>query len=188
VNAWRKETNALAKSEIALEPVTPATCTVLAQWLRRPHVAPWYPNPEENLAWAESPPPGGNHAIIKHAGNVIGYIRWQVVDRGALDATGLTEIPDKAVDVDILLGEAHSMGRGYGPAALRVLMRKLGEQTPAPPLIGLTSSVDNWRAHRAFVKAGFHLLRLYEPEGFGPCRLYVLPLQDDALLRPPGET
>lgn len=166
--------------EVTLEPVTPAARAAMSEWLARPHVASWYPCPERILAWAKVPPPGGFHAVITRAGNQIGYIRWQVVERTTLDSIGLTEVPANSIDVDILLGHPNDIGKGYGPAALRALIRRLREHTPLPPMIGLTTSVDNVRAQRAFVKAGFRLLRHYQPEGLGPCNLYVLSLQDDA--------
>jgi len=43
-------------------------------------------------------------------------------------------------------------------------------------LLGLTTSVLNAAAQRAFEKAGFRKVREYEPPGFGPCALMVMRL------------
>ena len=149
---------------------------ILRTWLHRPHVAPWYPEPDENLAWAEYPPWCGSHTLIAHAGKAVGYIRCQVVDRPT-DSVGLHNIPTNAVDVDLLLGKPEYLGRGIGPEALRLLVVQL-RANPSLPMIGLTSSAANVRAQRSFEKAGFRFARHNAPPGFGPCYLFVLVLKD----------
>lgn len=144
---------------------------LLARWLSEPHVSPWYPDPEDHLSWALSPPNGGDRAFILSDGTPVGYIRWQVVSREVLDTVGLTDIPGGAVDVDILIGEPNCVAKGIGPTALGLLLARLGETVP---LVGLTTSIRNTVAQRAFQKAGFHILRRYSPPGYGECLLMVL--------------
>jgi RimJ/RimL family protein N-acetyltransferase len=151
---------------------------LLAAWLRRPHVARWYRAPDENLAWAADPPAGGSQAIIAQDGAPIGYMRWQRVDREVLDRLGLQEIPAGSVDVDLLIGEEAQVGRGIGPQALADLVKVL-RRDPTVPLAGLTSSIDNTSAHRAFQRAGFRILRQYAPAGFGICHLMICNLRQD---------
>ncbi len=102
----------------------------------------------------------------------VGYIRWQSIDRHTLDSLGFTHIPDNSVDVDILLGRPSECARGTGPTALRQLAAML-QETGAVPLIALTTSVDNFHAQRAFLKAGFVMDRQYTADGFGDCYLYT---------------
>jgi RimJ/RimL family protein N-acetyltransferase len=156
-----------------LEPFLLEHIPLLDAWLHRQHVARWYPEPSENLRWARKPPAGGSHAIIASQGVPVGYIRWQQVDRETLDSLGLHEIPSNSVDVDLLLGEREDVGKGLGPHALAVLITRLRAE-PAIPLVGLTTSVDNVHAQRAFEKAGFRIARQYDPPGFGDCYLMVL--------------
>ncbi len=146
--------------------------SVLSAWLRRQHVAPWYPVPGENIAWALCPPVGGSHAFIVFDDKPVGYLRWQIVGRATLDSVGLNELPTNAVDVDLLIGEPQYTGKGVGPAALHILIGRLRED-PSLPLVGLTSSIKNVYAHKAFEKAGFHIVRQYAPEGFGLCHLFI---------------
>jgi aminoglycoside 6'-N-acetyltransferase len=163
---------------ITLEPFSHSHLGLLSAWLHGTQVAPWYPEPDENVAWATNPPPGGSHALIVCEARPIGYMRWQVVDRGVLDSVGLYEIPANAVDVDLLIGETEHLSKGAGPAALQELIVRL-RADPKIPLVGLTSSVSNSRAHRAFEKAGFHIARQYSPPGFGLCHLFTLPLHHE---------
>jgi RimJ/RimL family protein N-acetyltransferase len=159
-----------------LAPFLPAHLRLLERWLAAPHVARWYPLPERDMEIASSPPPGGAHAVIVSGGTPVGYVRWQRVTRETLDELGLQEIPAGAVDIDILLGDAESVGRGIGPAALAALAAEL-LRDPDVPMLGLTTSVDNTRAHRAFAKAGFVITRQYDPNGLGPCHLMLRDLR-----------
>jgi aminoglycoside 6'-N-acetyltransferase len=176
---------AATDARVALKPFRPAHLALLAAWLRRPHVAPWFPEPEANLAWATSPPVGGSQAIITWGTEEVGYVRWQRVGRAALDALGLHEIPANSVDIDILLGPEETAGRGVGPSALAVLAERIREDAGVP-LAGLTTSIENTRAHRAFAKAGFHIARPYEPAGLGPCHLMLRDLRSERGKTPRG--
>lgn len=144
----------------------------LSVWLRTPHVARWYPAPDENLAWASSPPEGAEQAIVVRDGADVGYLRWQRVSRETLDELGLQEVPANSVDADILIGELENTARGTGVAALRALIEVL-KSDHSVPLIGLTTEVANLSAHRAFERAGFVKARQYVPPTLGPCYLML---------------
>jgi aminoglycoside 6'-N-acetyltransferase len=162
-------------AQIALAPFAARHLAVLARWLREPHVAPWYAHPEDDLAWAASPPVGGAQAIVATGENEIGYLRWRRVDREVLDALGLDEIPAGSVDADILIS-AEGVGVGAGPAALRALIDLL-RRDASVPLIGLTTEIQNHRAHRAFERAGFRIVRQYDDGVHGMCHLMTLDLR-----------
>lgn len=164
--------------DVTLRPFASSDLARLAEWLRAPHVAPWYAEPEDDLAWALAPPPGGAHAIIASGGVAVGYLRWQRVDRASLDAIGLHEIPGGSVDADILIGETAGTGRGVGPRALRLLVAEL-RRDGSVPLVGLTSELANTRAHRAFEKAGFRIVRQYAVPRLGPCHLLIRDLREE---------
>jgi aminoglycoside 6'-N-acetyltransferase len=161
---------------VSLRPFRPADLDVLSGWLAKPHVARWYPEPDANLAWAANPPAGAAQAIIAAGDADVGYLRWQRVERATLDELGLQEIPANSVDADILLGDTVDVGKEIGVAALRLLTAEIRRDVTVP-LIGLTTSVENHRAHRAFEKAGFRIVRQYDPNGFGLCHLMILELR-----------
>jgi RimJ/RimL family protein N-acetyltransferase len=161
---------------VSLRPFSADLLPQLSRWLAQPHVAPWFPEPVANLEWATQPPPGGSQAAICEADRAVGWLRWQRVSREALDAEGLTDIPANSVDADILLGDGASAGHGVGSTALRLLIDRLRRDGDVP-MVGLTTNVNNTRAHRAFGKAGFRIDRQYDPRGFGLCHLMLLDLR-----------
>lgn len=148
---------------------------LLADWLQKDHVTPWYRRPEEDLAFATSLPETGAHALITLESEPVGYVRWTHVDRSTLDELGFQHIPEGSVDIDILLGDAERTARGIGPQALELLVRRLS--TEAVPLAALTTSVNNERAQRAFRKVGFEIELQYEAGAAGTCHLMTRDLR-----------
>jgi RimJ/RimL family protein N-acetyltransferase len=165
------------ESDVALTSFSSSDVEQLRHWLITPHVAAWYPDPEDHLAWAANPPPTGDRALITSGGRAVGYIRWQSVLREVLDSVGLYEIPAGAVDVDMLIGDLAFVGQGIGPKALLVLVSQLRQRGDVP-LVGLSPSVQNLSAQRAYEKAGFHILREYHPPVYGRCFLMVCSLNE----------
>lgn len=171
------------RHSVTLEAFDERHFALFEAWLAQPEVARWWTNAEADLAFARQPPDGATHRLITLDGAAVGYLRWRVVGREDLDAAGLDDIPTDSVDIDIFIGEESARGCGAGPAALEVLVAHL-QLDPTLPMAGLTTSVDNIRAHRAFEKAGFENIRTYHPQGHGECCLYVRRL--DASRPPTG--
>lgn len=162
--------------DVTLLTFTEGDAALLKRWLLAPHVAQWYPEPQEHLDWALRPPVSGERAVIAANGVSVGYLRWQVVSRETLDSVGLQEIPANSVDIDILIGETSYIGQGIGPQALQLLIERLREDSSIP-LLGLTASIHNHAAQRAYRKAGFRDLREYDAPGYGRCLLMVMSLR-----------
>ena len=146
-----------AQPHVTLQRFEPSHLARLDEWVRRPHVAPWYPDPDGNLAWAANPPNGGHQRIIANGAIEVGYLRWQYVDRATLDSLGLHEIQANSVDADILIGEVGDVGKGIGPLALTALANQL-RKDPEVALIGLTTSVHNLTRIAVSRKRAFGLL------------------------------
>lgn len=160
---------------------------LLRDWLNAPHVAEWYLDPEDHIAWAANPPTSGDRALIAVGGRAVGYIRWQSVSREVLDSVGLYEIPAGSVDVDMLIGDSEFVGQGIGPKALLVLVSQLRQRGDVP-LVGLSPSVQNLYAQRAYAKAGFHILREYHPPIYGNCYLMVYSFSEGNECTPTAES
>lgn len=161
---------------LRLRPFSPADLPRLATWLLAPHVAPWWPDPEAQLADARAPPAGAGHVIIEWNGEPIGYMRWQRADATALAELGLAAIPDGAVDMDILIGDGTHVGRGLGRRAVALLRdRLLADDTI--PLVGMVTSTANVPALRAIEAAGFVRFDEYNDPRYGRCLVLVAVVQ-----------
>jgi aminoglycoside 6'-N-acetyltransferase len=160
------------EARVNLTPFASNNVVLLRQWLAAPHVAVWYPDPEDHVAWAANPPQGGDRALICVGDRAVGYIRWQSVSREVLDSVGLHEVPAGSVDVDILIGDSAFVGQGVGPKAIQLLVSQL-RQSGDVPLVGLSPSIQNLSAQRAYVKAGFHILCEYHAPTYGRCYLMI---------------
>ena len=139
---------------------------LVAGWLRKPHVSRWWGDPEAQLRAVLERPVGGDDALIAVDGTPVGYVRWQRVPRQELEAAGVLDVPDGAIDIDIAIGEEAFVGRGIGPAALARAVARIAEAGP-PPMILMGTSVANRSALRAFSKAGFRVMRELEDPGYG---------------------
>ncbi|MEM9029309.1 MAG: GNAT family N-acetyltransferase [Pseudomonadota bacterium] len=145
-------------------------------WLHLPHVSRWWGDPAWRTVQLRETP-DHEHAVIAYDGvsegaGPIGYVRWQAVDRETLDSVGLTDLPDGSIDIDLFIGDASYLGRGLGVRILNALARHL-QQTTDVQVIGLTTSVDNLRALRAFEKAAFQKHLRYDDDTFGPCWILI---------------
>jgi aminoglycoside 6'-N-acetyltransferase len=164
---------------LTLEPFTPAHVALLERWLDQGHVKAWFPDTDSVIARASNPPQDSGQAVIYYRRLPLGYLRWQRVDEQTLRDIGLTDVPAGSVDIDIFIGEDSQRGQGIGPMALKVLCKRLAYRGDVP-LAGLTTSVDNQSAHRAFEKAGFVQTATYTPPGFGPSCLFTRKPTDEA--------
>lgn len=135
---------------------------LLAAWLRRPHVALWWGDPENALAAVRAYPPG-HSALIELDGRPVGFICWNPPAPSELAAAGLDDLPTDLVDVDILIGETDVLGHGVGPEALRLLLARLGAD--GVRIVGLAAATANLRALKAYEKAGFRPVRDFREGG-----------------------
>ncbi|MBI5865399.1 MAG: GNAT family N-acetyltransferase [Planctomycetes bacterium] len=141
-------------------------------WLRKPHIARWWGDPQTALDAVLERPVGGDDALIVADGVPVGYVRWQQTPRAELEAAGLHEIPEGSIDIDIAIGEADYIGRGVGSRALRLVVQRLRAEGSVPMII-MGTSADNTVAIRSFEKAGFRRLRTFDDPEYGPSWLLV---------------
>jgi aminoglycoside 6'-N-acetyltransferase len=135
---------------------------ILAVWLRHPHVARWWGDPEQALAAARQHPVA-MEALIELDAQPVGYLCWQRPPQEELAAAGLSDLPKGLVDVDILIGEPDALGQGVGPEALTQLLAML--RADGVRIVGLAADTANLRALKAYTKAGFRPFRDFHEAG-----------------------
>ncbi len=165
--------------EVSLHPFDPARHSeLLRTWLKRQHVRRWWGDPEQTFKASQEPSHAVHQAIIFTASTPVGYVRWQRMSRAELKAAGLLEVLEQTYDIDIFIGEIARLGRGIGPEALRILLRQL-RRDPSIPCASVGTSVANTSAIRAYEKAGFRRLRLFDDPEWGRCWIMVAQLRED---------
>jgi len=164
--------------KVSLDEFVPAQHTTLLQyWLARPHVSRWWLDPLSQLRIClDRAKPGSDHRVISVNGQPIGYIRWEPLRSNDLAAFVDIDIPDAAVDLDILIGDAAWIGRGVGPRALKLLNSLLLRETQMAFLM-LSVSVENSSAINAYQKAGFYKVVEYDGGNYGRSQLMSRSIQ-----------
>jgi RimJ/RimL family protein N-acetyltransferase len=134
--------------------VTSDDLPLIEQWLQADPVRQYWGDPAENMRRLRSAPGAGHwRAIIDADGRKVGLVLWQHPTRQELDVAGLTDIPESVIDIDIMIGEQESAGRGIGSATLRLVAENALADPAVPFVIGCARS-DNLASLRAFAKAG----------------------------------
>jgi aminoglycoside 6'-N-acetyltransferase len=158
--------------DVRLDAVAPADRDLLRGWLRRPHVSRWWGAADDSFA-AVTRQPATDQAVISVGGRPVGYLLWRRLEPAEVAVAGLGDLPSDHVDVDILIGEPELMGQGIGPAALHLILGRLGAEGVSS--VGVGTDLANQRARRAFEKAGFRLFRQFEENGRSMCYLIREP-------------
>jgi aminoglycoside 6'-N-acetyltransferase len=150
---------------------------LLQGWLSLPHVIRWWFDPETALREAAGLLPD-SHAMIVVEGRLVGYLRWEPPPPEDLAAAGLSDLPGRLMDIDIMIGEPDALGRGIGPRALALLLDRFTTD-PQVDWAGLGTSLANERAIRAYEKAGFRRFREFADPEIGPALYLVKALRPD---------
>jgi aminoglycoside 6'-N-acetyltransferase len=168
--------------------------SLLAHWLRQPHVARW---------WADDPSPSALEAdyggVIdgSEPAEVFVALREQqavgLVQRLRLGAypdylaqlAPLLPVPADSWSIDYLVGEQADTGHGWGAAMVEAFVTKLWAEVPQAACLLVPVHADNRASWRALERAGFvraasgelepdnpsdsrahHVYRLARPTGF----------------------
>ena len=159
--------------EVRLIGVTSSDLPLIERWLREDHVRRYWGEPEENTRLLREPPSGGSwRAVIEADGRKVGLVLWQHPSRRELDEAGLQDVPESVIDIDIMIGEAADVGRGVGPAAIRIVAEAALADSRVPFVIAATL-IGNQPSQRAFAKAGFRSDREFDDVPSGRCVLMV---------------
>lgn len=167
-------------SDVTFRPMQREDFSLVAGWLRQPHVAEW---------WHESPDP--DFFERKYGPRVDGtdstrmfVIRLDAVAIGLIQTYRVGDSPDyeaavaveDAAGIDLLIGDPSAVGRGLGAVVIRQFVDEIVFPLFPEVLRCIASpSVRNLRSQRAFEKAGFLAVRDAEVPGESdPERVMVL--------------
>lgn len=160
-----------AHPKITLRPATLADLAILRRWDEQPHVVASDPN--DDWQWETElarTPDWREQLIAEMDGRPLGFM--QIIDPAREESRYWGEVPPGLRAIDIWIGEAADLGKGYGSQMMRLaLQRCFADQRVHAILIDPLAS--NLRARRFYERLGF---RFSEQRRFGAddCAVYTL--------------
>jgi aminoglycoside 6'-N-acetyltransferase len=126
---------------------------LLRRWLRAPEVVRWWGDPDEQeaLLTEDLDEPRMAMRIVCFAGRPFAYVQHYAVQ--VWPQPHFAHLPAGAVAIDAFIGEPDMLGAGHGAAFLRVLALSL--VAAGAPAVAIDPDAENFRARRAYFKAGF---------------------------------
>lgn len=155
-----------------LRAVEPEDFALVRRWLEAEHVRRWWGDPETNARILGEAPEGARLEVIEADGRPVGLVLWQHPPRAELESAGLEDVPETAVDLDVMIGDEGATGRGVGTAAIRLAAEE-ALSDPSVPFVMAAVHVGNAASLRAFAKAGFTQDREFDDPGLGRYALMV---------------
>lgn len=149
----------------------PRDIPMLDAWLRTPEVARWWGDPDREAALirADLATPGAmTMEIVSFDDAPFAYAQNYDVDTWPQPHFEL--LPPGSRAVDAFIGEPAMIGCGHGAAFLRLLALRLRRE--GAPMVAIDPAADNFRARRAYDKAGFRTAAI-APTQDGPAALMI---------------
>ena len=151
--------------EVALtwRPLTATDLPLLTQWLREPLVARWWNHDTTAEAVQRDFGPSvrgeepGEDLVILVDGERIGLLQRSVIRHYPEDFTefaAIVDVPDGAVELDYLIGDAARRGRGLGARMIAAVVENTWCAYPAAAAVLVAVVAANTASWRALEKAG----------------------------------
>jgi aminoglycoside 6'-N-acetyltransferase len=160
---------------ITLRHATIDDVPLLRRWDTQPHVIASDPNDDWEWETELARSPAWREQLVAELdGRPLGFI--QIIDPAQEDSHYWGEVPGGLRALDIWIGEADDLSKGYG-STMMVLALERCFADPAVPAVLIDPLAANIRAHRFYERQGF---RFVERRRFGAdeCHVYRLDRTD----------
>ncbi|GGI38830.1 aminoglycoside N(6')-acetyltransferase [Cnuibacter physcomitrellae] len=150
--------------DLAWRPLAAGDLPLLAEWLREPEVARWWNHEHSTEAVqrdfgasvrGEEP---GEDLVVSLDGRPIGLLQRSVIadyPDDLAEFAAIADVPDGAVELDYLIGDASLRGRGLGSRLIAEAVESTWAAYPAAPAVLVAVVAANAASWRALEKAGF---------------------------------
>jgi RimJ/RimL family protein N-acetyltransferase len=161
--------------------VIQADLPLLYTWFEKPHVAAWWPVPEENeffKDFLEKIRSKTTIPLLVYSNQIpIGYLQYYHIDRTREKAGSWlpTELPVTTIGTDQFIGDENYLGKGYGTLLLKEFIKQLHDLEPTVTTVIVDPDPENAVAIRCYEKVGFTRMGMYQAP-WGPALLmkYVM--------------
>jgi aminoglycoside 6'-N-acetyltransferase len=142
--------------QIQLRPASIADLALLQHWDEQPHTIA--SDPDDDWDWEEEllkTPIWREQLIAELDGGPIGCI--QIIDPQLEETHYWGEVPPKLRAIDIWIGEASDLGKGYGTVMMHLALQRCF-QAPEVTAVLIDPLESNVQAHRFYERLGFQLV------------------------------
>jgi aminoglycoside 6'-N-acetyltransferase len=156
---------------VTLRPAAPADAPLLRRWDEAPHVVASDPN--DDWGWESElarSPDWREQLIAEVDGRPIGFV--QIIDPAREESRYWGEIGDDLRAIDLWIGDAADLGRGYGMRIMQLALERCFAD-PAVRAVLIDPLASNTAAHRFYERLGF---RFVERRRFGADDCFVYRL------------
>ena len=167
----------LSEHQIHLRPARMEDIQILRYWDEQPHVQDsgseddwqWETEIKKQYSWREL-------LLAELDTRPIGFI--QIIDPALEETHYWGDVPDNLRAIDIWIGDAHNLGKGYGTIMMRLALERCF-QDPRVTAVLIDPLMSNTRAHRFYERIGFEFV---EQRVFGNDVCFVYRLDKDRFL------
>jgi aminoglycoside 6'-N-acetyltransferase len=146
----------MIQSNIILRRATIADLPIVLHWDEQPHVIE--SDLDGNFDWETEllyEPPWREQLVAELDGRPIGFI--QIIDPALEESHYWGDVPHGLRAIDIWIGEADDLGKGYGTTMMRLAIERcFGD--PSVNAILIDPLATNVRAHRFYERLGFRFV------------------------------
>ncbi|MCC5871742.1 MAG: acetyltransferase [Gammaproteobacteria bacterium] len=170
-------------SHIALRPAGPDDLALLRHWDQQPHVIE--SDPDSDWGWETElarSPPWREQLIAEIDGRPLGFV--QIIDPVQEESHYWGDVPAGLRAIDIWIGEATDLGRGYGSVMMRLAIERCFAAGDVEGIL-IDPLASNVRAHAFYRRFGF---RFIERRWFGGDDCFVFRLDRSEYQRGRGRT
>ena len=156
---------------MTLRPAAPADAPLLRRWDEAPHVVASDPNDEWGWESELARSPDWREQLIAEVdGRPVGFL--QIIDPAREESRYWGEIGDGLRAIDLWIGDAADLGRGYGTRIMQLALERCFAD-PAVRAVLIDPLASNTAAHRFYERLGF---RFVERRRFGADDCFVYRL------------
>lgn len=158
-------------NKITLRPASPDDLPILLHWDEQPHVIESDPSDDWNWEVELAYEPAWREQLMAELdGRPIGFV--QIIDPLLEETHYWGEVPANLRAIDIWIGEAECLGKGYGTQMMKLAIERCFRD-PSVKGILIDPLASNIRAHRFYERLGF---QFQEERWFGGelCKVYRL--------------
>jgi len=151
----------------------PSRQALLYKWFKAPHVAQWWPVPEEHEDFFNSflkrIRSGTQPYLVLCNDRPIGYIQTYSID--VSKDKWLPELSGNIIGIDQFIGEADYLGKGFGTLFIKAFVANLVAKDKAVTIV-VDPDPTNGAAIRCYEKVGFKKVGVYEAP-WGPALIMI---------------